>query len=63
MLALLADVLDETESGLIMVTHDPADAARIADQVIFVDEGIATSPAETGQLLADPPPALKAYLG
>lgn len=63
MLDLVAEVADETEAGVIMVTHAPEDARRIADSVIFVAEGIAHGPQATAELLDNPPPALKAYLG
>ena len=41
----------------------PQDARRIADQVVLVAEGMAHAPVETAELLDNPPPALKAYLG
>lgn len=63
MLALVAELLDETRATLMMVTHAPEDARRIADQVVFVDAGIAHPPAPTEALFADPPPPLRAYLG
>ena len=46
-----------------MVTHDPADARRIAPLTLLVAEGVAHAPVPTGPLLDDPPPALAAYLG
>ena len=63
MLELVGDVLDATGAGLLMVTHDPKDAMRIADKTIFVDQGLAHAPQSTDQLFANPPLALKAYLG
>ena len=63
MLDLVAALTSETGATLLMVTHDPEDARRIADQVIVVDEGRAAPPVPTGPLLDDPPPALRAYLG
>ncbi|MEL6608832.1 MAG: ATP-binding cassette domain-containing protein [Pseudomonadota bacterium] len=62
MFALLDEVLAETGAGLLMVTHDPLEAARM-DQIIVVDGGRAEPPVEAQGLLADPPPHLKAYLG
>ncbi|MEM1237630.1 MAG: ATP-binding cassette domain-containing protein [Pseudomonadota bacterium] len=50
------------ETTVLMVTHDPSEAARM-DQIIAVDEGVAAAPAASGPLLADPPPMLRAYLG
>ena len=63
MLDLVARIADETGATLLMITHDPDDALRLCDQTIVVAEGRATAPAPTAALLADPPPALKAYLG
>ena len=63
MLSLLADILSDTGATLLMVTHDPGDARAIADGVILVAEGRAEPPRPTEALLADPPPALRAYLG
>lgn len=51
------------DATVLMVTHDPADARRFADQTILVAEGRAHPPAPTADLFADPPPALRAYLG
>ena len=49
--------------GLVERLPDPEDARAIADSVIVVAEGRAAPPVPTGTLLADPPPALRAYLG
>jgi thiamine transport system ATP-binding protein len=46
-----------------MVSHDPADARRIAPLVILVADGVALPPQPTLPLLDNPPPALAAYLG
>lgn len=68
--ALKAEMLDlvtetATESGatVLMVTHDPADARRFASQTVLVADGQAEAPAPTASLFANPPPALRAYLG
>ncbi len=63
MLDLVTELSEETGATLLMVSHDPADARRITDRIILVDEGIAHPPRETGPLLDDPPEALRAYLG
>lgn len=63
MLDLLEEVLDETGATLLLVTHDPADALRIAPQTILVADGRANAPVATAQLFADPPLALRSYLG
>lgn len=58
----LMDELVPPETTLLMVTHDPQEAERMAE-LIVVDEGEAAPPAAAGPLLADPPPTLRAYLG
>ena len=63
MLDLVAALASETGATLLMVTHDPTDAARIADAVIVVADGETAAPVATQGLLADPPEALRAYLG
>ena len=63
MLDLVAQVASDTGAGVLMVTHAPEDARRIADKVVFVEGGIAHPPQPTALLLDNPPPALKAYLG
>ncbi|MCR8724757.1 thiamine ABC transporter ATP-binding protein [Frigidibacter sp. ROC022] len=63
MLGVLEEVLDRTRATLLMVTHDPADARAICPQTITVLDGVAAAPEDTAALLADPPAALRAYLG
>ena len=63
MLALVAEIASEAGATLLMVTHEPRDAEAISDSVILVAEGRAAPPQATARLLADPPPALRAYLG
>ncbi len=63
MLDLVKDLVAETGATLLMVTHAPEDVARIADDVVFVDEGRAQAPVPAAELMANPPPALRAYLG
>lgn len=63
MLDLVAGLIDDTDATLLMVTHDPADALRIADQTIMVADGKAHVPRETASLLSNPPDALRDYLG
>jgi len=61
MLALMRVTL--TGRTVLMVTHDPADAQSVADQVILVADGQAQGPVETAALFANPPVALSDYLG
>lgn len=63
MLDLVAALIAEQGSTLLMVTHTPDDVARIADEVIFVEGGRAHAPAPAAELMRNPPPALRAYLG
>ena len=68
--ALKDDMLDLVKAKLVaggktvvMVTHDPADARRIADDVAVVADGVVSAPVATDVLLDNPPPVLAAYLG
>lgn len=63
MLDLVAELARESGATVLMVSHEPADARRIADQVVLVAEGRAHPPQPTAELLDNPPPTLKAYLG
>ncbi len=63
MLSLVAEVAGATGATVLMVTHDPRDALAFADQTVLVADGIAASPVPTQALFADPPAALRAYLG
>jgi thiamine transport system ATP-binding protein len=63
LLSLVAELAAASSTTVVMVTHDPADALRFADQVVLVHDGMTEPPAPTKVLFADPPEALKAYLG
>lgn len=63
MLDLVARIRAEQGATLLMVTHDPRDALRIAEQTVLVMDGTVAPPAPTAALLADPPAGLRAYLG
>ena len=63
MLDLVAELARESGATVLMVSHDPGDARRIADQVVLVAEGVAHAPEPAAALLDNPPPALRAYLG
>ncbi|PYC47509.1 thiamine ABC transporter ATP-binding protein [Litorivita pollutaquae] len=63
MLDLVAQMAAQQAATLLMVSHDPDDAARLCPQTVLVAEGRAFAPQDTSVLLADPPPALRAYLG
>lgn len=63
MLDLVREKLVGAGKTVIMVTHDPADARRIADMAALVAEGEVQAPVATDALLDNPPAALAAYLG
>lgn len=63
MLDLVAEIAGAMGATMLMVSHNPADALRIAPETILVAEGRAQPPQATAELLANPPPALAAYLG
>jgi len=63
MLDLVAEIASDQNATLLMVTHDPLDARRICPLTILVADARAAPPAPTEALLANPPPALAAYLG
>ncbi|HHI71114.1 MAG TPA: ATP-binding cassette domain-containing protein, partial [Rhodobacteraceae bacterium] len=63
MLDLVRDLMGETGATLMMVSHDPEDAKRIAQRTVLVADGEALAPVETAEIFANPPEALQAYLG
>lgn len=63
MLELVAELAKASNATLLMVTHDPDDALRIAEQTVLVARGVAHPPEPTQELLANPPEPLQDYLG
>lgn len=63
MLALVAEIAGETGALVALVTHDPADARAFADHCLLVADGRAVAPVPTDAFFADPPAALRGYLG
>ncbi len=63
MLTLVAELARETGALVLMVSHAPGDARAIADQVLLVADGQVQPPLPTGEIFAQPPEALRAYLG
>ena len=63
MLDLVTETANETGATVLMVTHDPADARHFADLTVLVADGVAAAPVPTAALFANPPSALRDYLG
>ncbi|NVK58649.1 MAG: ATP-binding cassette domain-containing protein, partial [Rhodobacteraceae bacterium] len=63
MLELVRTVAAELGALVLLVSHDPQDAQRFAEEVVLVAEGVAHPPVETTALFNDPPEALRRYLG
>lgn len=63
MIALVCALCDDMGTTLLMVTHDPEDARRLDGNLSLVAEGHVTQPASAQDLLDNPPPELRAYLG
>lgn len=63
MLDLLAETARDENLSVLMVTHDPDDARRIADHVALVADGTVMAPTPKTDTFANPSAALQAYLG
>jgi len=63
MLELVRERMAAQGRTVIVVTHDPQDARRFADQIIFVAEGVAHAPQRTADFFDYPTPAARSYLG
>ena len=63
MLDLVGEIAKENKRAVLMVSHEPRDAKHFADAVIVVADGLAQPPQDTATLFADPPKALRDYLG
>lgn len=63
MLDMVRALATEVGTTVLMVSHDPSDARRIASQTILVAQGRAEPPAPTANLLDNPPLSLADYLG
>lgn len=63
MLDLVAALAAEHALTVLMVTHDPGDARRIASHGAYLGEGAMTPPVPLAAFFADPAPGLRAYLG
>jgi thiamine transport system ATP-binding protein len=63
MLDLVAQLCAQSGAMLLMVSHDPADARHLCDLTCVVTGGHVAPPQPTGDLLDNPPAALKEDLG
>ena len=63
MLELTLSTMSVQGQTVLMVTHDPNDALRIASKVIAVEAGVAQSLVPTRAFFAAPPPGMQVYLG
>lgn len=63
MLDLVAQTAVAENMSVLMVTHDPADALRIAHQTCVIENGQLHPPADTKTLFDNPTPELRRYLG
>lgn len=63
MLDLSVALAKEAGRTVLMVTHDPSDAARVADAIVGVSPNKAWAPVATRNFLSDPPEAFVEYLG
>jgi thiamine transport system ATP-binding protein len=57
------EIATEAKTLVLLVTHDPRDAQRFAGRTVLVAEGVAAPPVPTTALFAEPPQALRDYLG
>lgn len=62
MLDLTSQVARDAGATVLMITHAPEDAER-ADDLVFVEEGRVDPPRPVADAMANPPEALRAYLG
>ena len=63
MLDLLQTLSQERQVTVLMVTHDPNNALRIADETLLPSDQVLSPPQPTQQVMASPPEALAAYCG
>lgn len=63
MLQLVSEAARASGATLLMITHDPEDARRIAQKTVLVAGGRALAPMDTQDALENPPAELAAYLG
>jgi thiamine transport system ATP-binding protein len=62
MLDLVRSMQQQKNLTVLMVTHQPEDAKRIADHIMFVDAGMVHPPVETSQFFGSKYAAITRYL-
>lgn len=62
MLGLVRELAQAQGATVLMISHDPDDARRIAEETIVVANGQAAAPMPTQEVLDKPPQALQEYL-
>jgi tungstate transport system ATP-binding protein len=63
MLDLVARIRAEARATLILVTHQPEDARRIAERLLVIDDGVVRGPFDTAQALEGGVAGIGRYLG
>lgn len=63
MLNTLTKLVTDISATVLMVTHTPQDAIKIASHTIYVESGRVHEPTRTKQLMENPPKGLREYLG
>lgn len=63
MIELVSTIAKDAGATLLMVTHNPEDARAIEGDVVLVAQGTANAPVPAPEIFANPPEALRAYLG
>ncbi len=63
MLKLVQDITTERKLTTLLVTHQPDEAKRVAQSVIFVDGGVVQKPQQTNTFFSQTLPEVAKYLG
>ncbi|MEE2774847.1 MAG: ATP-binding cassette domain-containing protein [Pseudomonadota bacterium] len=63
MINYVAEFLKGYNSILLMVTHNPLDAKKIANKIVFIQEGVVSDPKDTKAFFKEPDLEIKKYLG
>ena len=62
MLDLVAETFQAGSRLVLFVTHDPDDARKVADRVIFVSDGKVHAPSPTDSVLSEPSEEMRRYM-